>query len=250
MYNAFIGPSGRVAELVYAHGLEPCLVRGEGSSPSSPTIKKDKMNIVVCGLTASGKSFQSKLLAKNLGFQYVCASDILLTSLHKEGLTSDEQKHFWIKEEFISKIEKCRKDQKLDIELDRYILKLCNSMDNTIFESRTLPWLSKNLNLLKIFLYGSLEDRALIAYASKEEKAFSEKELKGKIDEKDQRDIERFKKLYHIDISQFTGFDFVLNNGKLSPEQTQKTLLEFIKKEIQKRACIQIKHAIIPSLCK
>ncbi len=28
---------GHVAELVYAHGLEPCLARGEGSSPSVPT---------------------------------------------------------------------------------------------------------------------------------------------------------------------------------------------------------------------
>lgn len=31
------GSRGRVAELAYAHGSEPCLARGEGSTPSSST---------------------------------------------------------------------------------------------------------------------------------------------------------------------------------------------------------------------
>ena len=33
----FVPREGRVAELAYAHGSEPCLARGEGSTPSSST---------------------------------------------------------------------------------------------------------------------------------------------------------------------------------------------------------------------
>lgn len=36
----FTSRLGQVAELAYAHGLEPCSLRIEGSSPSLPTKKE------------------------------------------------------------------------------------------------------------------------------------------------------------------------------------------------------------------
>ncbi len=191
------------------------------------------MNIIITGLTACGKSYQSSRLAKILGFDHISASDVLLKNLRsKQNINEDDQRHFWIRKENKKQIENLRNTNNLDEQVDDYLLELCNSSNNIFFESRTLPWRSKNHNLIKIYLNPSLKDRAKIAYDSKDIKEYSVEDLIVSINEKDKKDIERFKKLYNIDISDTKCFGLVLDNGKLSPDETQNKLLEFINKQV------------------
>jgi len=191
------------------------------------------MNINICGLTASGKTYQSKLLAENLGYKHLCSSDLLLKFLEQEGgLIEDKRNHFWINSENVTLIEKYRSGKCIDKEIDKYVTQLCSSSDNVVIESRTLSWMYHGSNLLRIYLNPSLQKRAEIAYNSRERKEFTLEEIKEEINKKDQRDIQRFKELYDIYITDLRDFDLVIDNGYLSPKETQRLLLDFVRNSI------------------
>lgn len=191
------------------------------------------MNVFISGLTASGKSFQAKKLADKLGFKYFSASDVFLDLLKtKSKVGYDSNKHFWIKESNVKLIENIRDQNDLDVLVDNACLNYSNNISNVVIESRTLPWILENKDIIKIYLCASLNDRAVIAHGSKKEKTYSIKKLKEKINAKDLSDINRFNCLYNIDITNTDEFGLVLDNGKLSSEETHQLILNFVKKSL------------------
>jgi cytidylate kinase len=190
-------------------------------------MEKKSIKIFICGLTACGKSYQGKLLAKALSLEYICASALLLKEIGKSSsivINDSCKSHEWLNEDNIKNVELYRDD----IKLDNLLLQLaCN--DNIVLDSRTIPYLYKGSDAIKIYLNSPLDDRAVISYYSKSEKPFSIDELKEKICLKDSQDYDRFKKVYNNDICDTSAFDIVLDNGRLKPEETHHKLLELIK---------------------
>lgn len=193
------------------------------------------MNFVVTGLSASGKSYQAKLLANRLNYKYINASQILLNIIYKgRVLPLSERGIFWFNKSDVDYINKIRDEQQLDVIVDKQLTEIAKNNDKVVFDSRTLPWLYKGKELIKIFLDSSAEDRYMICYQSRAKHRYTIEEIRINLDQKDIADIERFKRIYNININDKTVFDLIINNGKLKPSETSELIYNYISPLIEK----------------
>lgn len=185
------------------------------------------MKIAVAGLTASGKSYHAKKIAKRFGLGYIGGGDVLLqvAGVRRKDI------HFWINENGERLSEKRRVAFTVDKKTDELIQELAKTRENVVFDSWTLPWLYEGSDLFTIYLAVDLEARARIAYGSRRQKPFTLDEIRTKIEKKDVFSIQLFKKLYGIDITDYSFFDLVVDNSQMGPAEASRIL----KKAVIKR---------------
>ena len=164
------------------------------------------MIIAIFGLTGSGKNTVGELLAKELGYTLVCPTFKDLA-----------------KEEGISLLEfqkKASKDPLIDKKFDE-LLKKQASGKNCVVVTWLGPWM---LNCTaRIGLVTSSEERA--KRVAKREGVTYAQALEF-IEEKDEGNKKRYKKVYGIDIENQQTFDAWINTEKYKPAQ----IVEIIKK--------------------
>jgi cytidylate kinase len=117
------------------------------------------MIILICGFSASGKSYLVNFVAKKLNYSYIHTSDILnqfANGIVEKKIQIDETKRNDGWYEFSGLDDKRKKDQNFDKKLDKYLLNLIKTKDNLVLDSWTLPYLIRNdLNVIKIWLDGT-----------------------------------------------------------------------------------------------
>ncbi len=86
---------------------------------------------------------------------------------------------------------------------------------------------------IKIFLDADLKVRAqrILQDKRKEEKATNLKEMIKKIRQRQESEIKRYQKYYHLNPYNKTNFDLVLDTTKLTPEKIVEKILKFLKKQ-------------------
>jgi len=187
-------------------------------------------NICISGLTASGKTTHSHLLAGEFGLTYVSGSQIQLNFL---GVSPIQTKDFWITLD-AKKLWDADQFRRIDAEL----LEIENRSYGCIFDTSTMPW-RHHKPALCIWLESNLESRVLKSIVShRGRNQFNIDEYPAKIAEKDQATISLYKSLYDIDIgSDFSCFDLILDISTLIGEPTLDASL----------ISIQIAHKFIGS---
>jgi len=175
-------------------------------------------NVCISGLTASGKTTHSHLLAGEFGLSYVSGSQIQFNFM---GISPIQPKYFWITDEA-----KALWNEKEFIRIDSELLRLESVSEGYIFDTSTMPWRHKKPALC-IWLESDLESRIIKSIVSHHgHGSFSYDSYREKILEKDKATIDLYKKLYNIDISKnLSFFDLILDISTLIKEPTLKASL-------------------------
>jgi len=193
------------------------------------------MIILICGFSASGKSYLVNFVAKKFNYSYIHTSDILnqfANGIVEKKIQIDETKRNDGWYEFSGLDDKRKKDQNFDKKLDKYLLNLIKTKDNLVLDSWTLPYLIRNdLNVIKIWLDGTEKVRAKrLSLRDKITFTQAQKLLK----EKDKFSKEHFQKLYGFTLGKDKlVFDLVINTTPLTIKEVEKKTIEFLKKKIK-----------------
>ena len=179
-------------------------------------------SVCISGLTASGKSTHSHLLAGEFGLTYVSGSQILLNFAGKSPI---QPKDFWVTPE----ARRLKADDGY-LRIDSELLRIESIGEGYIFDSSTHPWRHKRPALC-IWLESDLNSRVLKSIVSHRGRGYLRpEEYHEKLAEKDNDTIGLCRRLYGIDIgSDLSPFDLILDIGSLIREPTLDASLESIR---------------------
>jgi len=178
-------------------------------------------NVCISGLTASGKTTHSHLLAGEFGLTYVSGSQIQLNFL---GVSPIQSKDFWITLEA-----KALWDKSQFRRIDAELLRLEEGAEGYVFDTSTMPWRHQRPALC-IWLESSLESRvvkSIVSHRGRGRVALDD--YRDRLLEKDAATLNLYKELYDIDIGfDLSRFDLVLDISTLITEPTLEASLHSI----------------------
>lgn len=179
-------------------------------------------NVCISGLTASGKTTHSHLLAEEFGLTYVSGSQIQLNCM---GISPIQTKEFWITEEA-----KPLWNNDALSRIDAELLRIESVSDGCIFDTSTMPWRHRRPALC-IWLGSSLESRVLKSIVSHRGRShFEFDEYPTRIAEKDAATQRLYEELYNIEIGEdLSCFDLILDMSSLIKNVTLEASLASIK---------------------
>ena len=172
------------------------------------------MIITISGLHGTGKSTIGKLIAEKLGIQYYSTGQAFRDLAQEMNMTL---------EEFTKYVEK---NPNIDHRLDDKINEIAQK-GNVIIDSQLSGYILKEKADFKIFLICPLEIRVK-RMAERDNTNYEEKLQETKLREKSE--LERFKKLYGIDLSNQkelkTIYDLIINTEELTITEIVALILE------------------------
>ncbi|TFG13781.1 MAG: cytidylate kinase [Promethearchaeota archaeon] len=175
------------------------------------------MILTISGLHGTGKSTIGKLLAETLGLRYYSTGQAFRDLAQEMNMTL---------EEFTEYVEK---HPEIDKKLDQRVIQVAKE-GNILVDSQLSGFLLKSIADLKIHLTCPLETRVK-RIAERDNNSYEESLKETLLREKSE--LDRFKNLYNIDISDSQVanhiYDLIVDTEKLSVEQVLEKLLHFIK---------------------
>jgi cytidylate kinase len=179
-------------------------------------------SVCIGGLTASGKTTHSHLLAGEFGLTYVSASQILLNAA---GVSPIQAKDFWV-----TPPARALLSPEGYARIDEEILRIEQLGQGYMFDTVTMPWKHQKPALC-IWLESDLRSRVLKSIVSHRGRGtLSKDEYDAKITAKDVETAELCHRLYDINVATDTSpFDLVLDIGPLIHEATLPASLESIR---------------------
>jgi cytidylate kinase len=186
------------------------------------TLLRYNGSVCISGLTASGKSTHSHLLAGEFGLTYVSGSQILLNFA---GISPIQPKDFWVTPE--ARRLKAEDGYAL---IDSELLRIESIGKGYIFDTSTQPWRHKQPALC-IWLESDLNSRVLKSVVSHRGRGkLRIDEYSEKITEKDNDTIGLCRALYGIEIgTDLSPFDLILDISSLIREASLDASLESIR---------------------
>jgi len=184
------------------------------------------MIITITGKPCSGKSTIAKILEKDYGFKRIGVGDMFKAEAKRRGVSTEEFNTM------------CLQNPEFDYFVDQQSAKLGKELEGqrVIFDSR-LAWhfVSKSFKV-----YVDLNDEEMV-----ERLINSDREGKEKYTDKDEAsrtlasrrklEVERYKKIYGVDISDLSNFDFVLDSSNKTPDMLALELINEYNKFCQKK---------------
>jgi cytidylate kinase len=166
------------------------------------------MIIAVSGLSGSGKNTLGSLLAKKLGLRLVCPTFKDLAK--KEGIALLEFQ------------KKAENDPLIDEKFDE-LLKEEAATGDCVVTTWLGPWMVKPDIRIWVFCKDDVRSHRL---ANRD--GISSEEARAHIEERDNNNRSRYKKLYGIDIDEHSEFDACVNSAIYSPEELLDIVLKVI----------------------
>ena len=182
--------------------------------------------IIIAGLAGSGKSTLAKRIAKALGARYVCGGDVLKEIAKELGYRVTE--NWWETEDGMKFLEERKRNPAYDKKLDETLIQHAER-GNCVLTSWALPWIYRG-RAIRIWLHASQEERAR-RVAMRD--GISVEEAREIVKKRDEENRELYRKLYGYVLGEDLGvFDLIINTENKSPEEVEKTALEFIKRKL------------------
>ncbi len=181
------------------------------------------MILTISGLHGTGKSEIGKRISEKLGIKYYSTGQAFRDLKEEKGMTLEEFTKF------------AENNPEIDKELDNKVIEIAKQ-GNVIIDSQLSAYLLKSIADCKILLTCPLETR-VNRMAERDNTSYEEKLKETSV--REQSELERFKKLYTIDLSDEdiikNTYDIIIETENLSIQQVlDQILLALNKKEFNK----------------
>ncbi len=179
----------------------------------------DDLIITISGPAGSGKSHCATRIAERFGIPCHSAGSVFRAMAAERGVPVVE----------FSKIAEFGPE--IDSEVDRRTADLAKK-GGSIMEGRLVAWFSGDEGKLSFYLTAPFEVRARrIA----ERESISIKEASARTRAREASERKRYKKLYSLDISDLSSYDFVINTAKWGKDAVIELLASIIAMHIKHR---------------
>lgn len=121
-------------------------------------MKEVRPNIAFAGLTAAGKTTHAKILAQELGYQYISATVIMM-----EIMDIENTKEIWFTD--YEQIKKAREGDGIDIELERRVRELADTTDGLVLDTWAMAYIYDG-PLIRILVESDEPSRARKCFVS------------------------------------------------------------------------------------
>jgi cytidylate kinase len=182
-------------------------------------LPKEQPNIAFAGLTAAGKTTHAKILAEQLGYRYVSATQTILDIL---GM-NDNPDRVWLTS--YDKIEKAREGDHVDIELEARMTDMANKSGALVLDTWAMAWVyDGSTPMVRLWMESDEDSRTRKCYVSQgEEKPYDLDDCRTRINQKDSDTREKFQRRLGFDLfNDRSKYDIILNNTALIPEATDQ----------------------------
>ncbi len=176
------------------------------------------VTIAISGLHGAGKTTAAKALSEKFGLRYVSAGTVFRQMAKEQGMSLDEFSHH------------VEEHPEIDQKIDRRSADEAKS-DDVLIDARLAGWMAEGADL-KILLAASLEARVR-RIAKRENRSLEE--VRRETLAREQSEAKRYKKLYGIDVDDYSVFDLVLNTENLSEEEMVQVLRQAVEQMIRKK---------------
>jgi len=175
------------------------------------------MIITISGKAGSGKSTVAKELAKKLNLKHYSIGDLMRQIAKEKKLTLSQLS------------ELAEKDKSIDATLDKKNIELRDET-NFVIDGRLTAYFNPYADL-KIFLDCNDEVRAerILKERRKDEKSKNVNGLITKINQREQSERKRYKKLYNIDYYDKKLYDLIIDTTDLNIIEVIEIVLDSIK---------------------
>lgn len=179
------------------------------------------MIITITGKPCSGKSTIAKLLASEHGFTRIAVGDIFKEEAKKRGMSAEEFNAL------------CMKDPQFDYLIDERTVEIGKQVEGQryVFDSR-MAWhfVPKSFKVFVDLDEEEMTRRLVNSDRTGKEQYSDPTEAKRSLLNRERLEIERYKKIYNVDLSDMKNFDFVISSAGKTPQE----LVEIILKEYEK----------------
>ncbi|MGQ9788873.1 MAG: (d)CMP kinase [Candidatus Hadarchaeaceae archaeon] len=175
--------------------------------------------VAISGLHGAGKSTVAKALAKRFrNLKCVCAGDIFRDFIREKDMSLGEGQRY------------AELHPSIDQMIDRKIVDAART-GKVLIDARLAGWFAKKADL-KIFLTAPIKVRVK-RIAQREGRRY--RDVYEETVNRERSEAKRFKKLYNIDINDYSIFDIVLNTERLSVAETTKIIAAAIETVMKRR---------------
>ena len=176
-------------------------------------------NIAFAGRTAAGKTTHAKILADELGYEYVSATQMILDILNMK----DTPNGIWFTK--YNEIQKHREGDLVDIELENRMTRLANSRGGLVLDTWAMAWLYEGSTpMIRLWIESDIPSRTRKCYVSQgKDKKLTISKCQKLINKKDNDTRNNF--LRRLDFDLYTDrekYDIILDNSILIPKPSQK----------------------------
>lgn len=176
-------------------------------------MRADEIIITVSGLHGVGKTVYSEAISEKFGLTTHSSGEFFRRKAEEMGLTLRE----------LSAL--ADKDEKIDLEIDGYA-KREGMKGGVVVDGLLTGWMLKDRAHVKIFLKAPLEERVR-RIAEREGKSLGEAKLETL--DRERLEMERFKRIYGLDLNDLSIYNVVLDTSLLSLEHIKRVLFEIIE---------------------
>ena len=183
------------------------------------------MIITISGKPCTGKSTMAEIFEKKYNFKRVYAGAVFKSVAKEMGIDITE----------LSSSDKIIEvDYRVDNELKRIYEE---SFDQDILiESRTAwSFMPKAFNVFINVSDEVMAERLFRSDRSELERGKNIEEAKNKVMSRYNNDVARYKKIYDIDCDHLKNYTFVIDNSKLTPEETADSIYESYQEFINQK---------------
>ncbi|WNV76714.1 cytidylate kinase family protein [Geodermatophilus sp. DSM 44513] len=177
------------------------------------------MNIAFAGLTAAGKTTHAKVLAEQLNYEYVSATEIIADIL---GLTQAAAPRLWFTK--LGEINAMREaSDSLDEELESRLIQKARSSDHLVLDTWAMPWISES-PAVNVWIESSFVTRTWKCYVSQGcSPALDMLECSALVADKDETTRQIFMRRHGFDLFTDKGpFQVIVDNTTLLSAPTHE----------------------------
>ena len=165
--------------------------------------------ITISGPHGAGKSTYAKAIAEALGLKYVSSGQTFRKLAKEMGCNLEEFSR------------KCEDDEEIDKRIDDLAIEEAKK-GNVVLEGQLASWMAQDFSDFAIYVTATLETRVK-RIASRDGTDFET--AKQETLSRRNSEVERFKKMYQIDINNKDIYDLILSTERLSKKKCINILL-------------------------